>query len=354
MRRPFPRLLHPIVQAPLAGGPSTPELAGAVSDAGGLGFLAAGYKEPDAVRAEIARTGELTASPVGLNLFQLADVPVDRAGLSAYAKRLEPEARRYRSELGDPKFEDDRLEAKLEVVLDEPVPIVSFTFGCPSADIVQRLHDHDVAVWVTVTEVEEAVVAAHAGADALVVQGVEAGGHRGSFDDADGRGEVGLLPLLRLVSRAVDIPLVAAGGIADGAGVAAALVAGARAAQIGTGFLRCPEAATSPVHRAALAGPARTVLTRAFTGRRARGIVNRFLLEHGAVAPSAYPHVHHLTAPLRSAARAAGDGEAINLWAGQAYPLAEELAAGDLVRRWSAEAAAALEDARLRLLRDRS
>jgi nitronate monooxygenase len=354
MRRPFPQLLHPIVQAPLAGGPSTPELAAAVSDAGGLGFLAAGYKDPDAVRAEIARTGELTASPVGVNLFHLADVAVDRARLSAYARRLEPEARRYRSELGEPRFEDDQLEAKLEVVLDEPVPIVSFTFGCPTAEVVRRLHDRDVAVWVTVTEVDEAVVAARAGADALVVQGVEAGGHRGSFEDTDGRGELALFPLLRLVSRAVDLPVVAAGGIADGAGVAAVLAAGARAAQIGTAFLRCPEAATSPPHRAALAGSGRTALTRAFTGRRARGIVNRFLLEHGTEAPSAYPHLHHLTAPLRSAARVAGDADAINLWAGEAYALAEERAAGDLVRRWSAEAGAAVEEARLRLLQARS
>jgi nitronate monooxygenase len=148
-----------------------------------------------------------------------------------------------------------------------------------------------------------------------------------------------------LTSRAVKLPLVAAGGIADGAGVAAVLAAGASAAQIGTGFLRCPEAATSGAHRSALSHSGRTALTRAFTGRRARGIVNRFLTDHSN-APSAYPQVHHLTAPLRAAARLAGDAETINLWAGQAYPLAEELPAADLVRRWSAEAAIALDLAR--------
>jgi nitronate monooxygenase len=202
---------------------------------------------------------------------------------------------------------------------------------------------------VTVTEVEEALVAVRAGADALIVQGVEAGGHRGSFEDTDGHGELALLPLLRLVAREVDLPLVASGGIADGAGVAAVLAAGAHAAQIGTGFLRCPEARTSRPHRDALARPGRTALTRAFTGRRARGLVNRLMTEHGAEAPAAYPHVHHLTSPLRAAAREAGDPETINLWAGQAHELATESPAGELVRRWSAEAAAALDEARLRL-----
>jgi nitronate monooxygenase len=347
----FPQLAHPIVQAPLAGGPSTPQLTAAVSSAGGLGFLAAGYKSPDAVRADVASTRELTAAPFGVNLFFLTESRVDAGKLSAFARRIEPEARRYGIELGEPRFEDDALEAKLELVLDERVPIVSFTFGCPPPEVVERLHERAIAVWVTVTEVDEALAAARAGADALIVQGVEAGGHRGSFEDSDGRGELALLPLLRLVARAADLPLVASGGIADGAGVAAALAAGARAAQIGTGFMRCPEAATSPAHRDALDRPGRTALTRAFTGRRARGIANRWLRDYEAHAPAAYPHVHHLTSPLRAAAREAGDAETINLWAGQTYSLAEELPAAELVRRWSAEAEAALDEAQRRLRR---
>jgi nitronate monooxygenase len=349
MPRLFPELLHPIVQAPLAGGPSTPELTAAVSAAGGLGFLAAGYKSADAALADIARARELTSKPFGVNLFLLSEASVDHDHVSLYARRLEPEARRYGIELGEARFEDDAFDAKLALVLAERPSIVSFTFGCPPPALVERLHERDIAVWVTVTEVEEGLVARDAAADALIVQGVEAGGHRGSFEDADGRGEIALLPLLRLVARTVDLPLVASGGITDGASVAAALAAGARAAQVGTGFLRSPEAATSRPHRDALARPGRTALTRAFTGRRARGIVNRFLSNHGADAPSAYPHVHHLTSPLRAAARAAGDPETINLWAGQAYPLAEELPAGELVRRWSAEARSALAEAELRL-----
>jgi nitronate monooxygenase len=349
MPRAFPELLHPIVQAPLAGGPSTPELTAAVSRAGGLGFLAAGYKTADVARADIARARELTSAPFGVNLFFLSEAAVDHERVSLYARRLDPEARRYGIELGEARFEDDAFDAKLALVLAERPSIVSFTFGCPPPEVVERLHEREIAVWVTVTEVEEALVARDAAADALIVQGVEAGGHRGSFEDSDGRGEIALLPLLRLVARAVDLPLVASGGIADGASVAAALAAGARAAQVGTGFLRSPEAATSRPHRDALARAGRTALTRAFTGRRARGIVNRFLSDHGADAPSAYPHVHHLTSPLRAAAREAGDRETINLWAGQAYPLAEELPAGDLVRRWSGEARSALAEAELRL-----
>ena len=193
----------------------------------------------------------------------------------------------------------------------------------------------------TVTTPAEAVAAQQAGADALVVQGVEAGGHRGSFDDA-APGEIGLLALLQLVDAAVDLPLIATGGLATGRAVAAVLVAGAAAAQLGTAFMRTPEAATSAPHRRALAGDAPTALTRAFSGRTARGVVNRFLVEHGPGAPSAYPDVHHVTAPLRAAARERDDPDGINLWAGQAYPLAAEARAADIVRTLAAEAREAL------------
>ncbi len=349
MTQAFPRLDHPIVQAPLAGGPSTPELAAAVSAAGGLGFLAAGYKSPDALAGDIAKTRAMTSGPIGVNLFTLVETPVDHAALAAYAEAIERDAQRHHVGLGEPHFDDDAFEAKLEVVCSERPTVVSFTFGCPAPDVVQRLHELDIAVWVTVTEVGEALLAAEAGADALVVQGVEAGGHRGGFEDADGRGEMALLPLLRLVARACELPLIASGGIADGAGVAAALAAGARAAQIGTAFMRCPEAGTSPAHRDALSAPTATAITRAFSGRRARGIVNAFMRDHDDQALPAYPHINQLTAPLRAAAREAGDADAINLWAGQAHTLAEDLPAGELVRRWSAEARAALEQARVAL-----
>jgi nitronate monooxygenase len=196
-----------------------------------------------------------------------------------------------------------------------------------------------------VTDPEEAVIAARAGADALVVQGAEAGGHRGAFTDRPDAVDYGLLALLQLVRAQVALPLVASGGLATGRAVAAVLVAGARAAQLGTAFMRTPEAATSGVHRQALASTTPTALTRAFTGRTARGLVNRFLAEHGDEAPSAYPEVHHLTAPLRAAARSRGDADAVNLWAGQAHALGAELPAAELVRDLSRAARAAVAEA---------
>jgi nitronate monooxygenase len=195
---------------------------------------------------------------------------------------------------------------------------------------------------VTVTDVDEARVAAQAGADALVVQGVEAGGHRAAFVDRDDRADYGLLPLLALVSAQVDLPLVATGAIATGATVAAVLVAGAAAAQVGTAFMRCPEAGTSPAHRAALQSTRATGLTRAFSGRLARGIVNRLQAEHTSAAPIAYPEVHHLTAPLRAHGRSVGDPDLVNLWAGQAHELAQDAPAAEVVARLERDARMAL------------
>jgi nitronate monooxygenase len=347
-------LEHPIVQAPMGGGPSTPALAAAVCEAGGLGFIAAGYRSPDAVRSDIAELRALTGRPFGLNIFVPGSPSEDRAALERYASTLAREAERLGVELGEPRFDDDAWDEKLALARQERVPVVSFIPGCPEASVVAELQAAGCAVWATVTTPAEAVAAADGGADALIVQGVEAGGHRGSPDPV-APGEIGLLALLQLVRSATDLPLVATGGIADGRGVAAVLVAGAAAAQLGTAFMLAPEAGTSPAHREAFraatraagptAGRAPTRLTRAFTGRYARGIENRFMSEHEADAPLAYPEVHHLTAPLRAAARERGDAEGFHLWAGQAYPLAQELPAGELVRRLADEAREALESA---------
>jgi nitronate monooxygenase len=333
------QLEHPIVQAPLAGGPSTPALAAAVARAGGFGFLAAGYKPVEAVRADVAALRALTDRPFGVNLFAPPGPPPAAGVVDAYAQRLGREG-----PLGQPRHDDDAWDAKLALVREEHVAVVSFTFGCPPAADVERLHSAGCAVWVTVTTVGEAVAARDAGADALVVQGVEAGGHRGSFDDS-APGDVGLLALLQLVGAAVDVPLVATGGIASGRGVAAVLAAGAGAAQLGTAFMLAPEGGTSAAHRDALAAAGSTALTRAFTGRLARAIVNRFMRDHDAAAPSAYPDVHYLTAPVRAAARERGDTGGFHLWAGQARELARPEPAGDLVRRLAAEARAALREA---------
>lgn len=328
----------PIVQAPMAGGPSTPELAAAVSDAGGLGFVAAGYKSAEAFAEELSATRALTTRPFGANLFA---PPGDAADVSAYVEELQAEA----GPLGEPRHDDDGYAAKLDLLVAERPAVVSFTFGAPAGEDVGRLRDAGVETWVTVTTVDEARTAAAAAADVLVVQGVEAGGHRGTFDDTGG--DVGLLALLQLVRAAVDLPLVATGGIATGAGIAAVLAAGARAAQLGTAFMLCPEAATSDAQRGVLGTRQPTGLTRAFTGRLARGIVNRFQAEHSASAPRAYPDVHHVTAPLRAQARQAGDAQAINLWAGQAHALTRAVPAAQLVRELAHEARAALDAAKL-------
>jgi nitronate monooxygenase len=328
----------PIVQAPLAGGASRPRLAAAVAQAGGLGFLAAGYKTARAVRDDIHELRALTDRPFGVNIFAPPPPRSDSTAVARYGESLQAEADRYGVTLGEPRHDDDEFDAKLELVVDERVAIVSFTFGCPSPAVVDRLHAAGSDVWVTVTIPAEAVQARDAGADALVVQGLEAGGHRGYFTDAPDRDELGLLVALRLISNTVSLPLVAAGGIADGASIAAVLCAGALAAQLGTALMLTPEAGTSAPHRAALRAGGRTGLTRAFSGRHARGIVNRFMREHTAQAPIAYPDVHHLTTPIRAAARQAGDAEAINLWAGQAHALAREAPAAELVTRLAAEA----------------
>ena len=326
----------PIVGAPLSGGPSTPELAAAVSEAGGFGFIAAGYKTADDVRDEVEDVRGRTLRPFGVNLFVPTRAAADDAALAAYRESLAGEVERYGVEPGRPHWNDDEWERKLALVERERPSVVSFTFGCPDASVVARLRDVGIGVWCTVTRPTEAKLAAAAGADAIVVQGAEAGGHQASFDDTDAA-PIGLLALLQLVRRVTELPLVATGGIANGRGVAGAIAAGAFAAQIGTGLMLTPEAGTSSAHREALAGDAPTALTRAFTGRRARGIVNRFMLEHDAAAPRGYPYVHHVTSPIRAAARAVGDGGGINLWAGQAYELAEALPAAILVARWADE-----------------
>jgi len=329
-------LEHPIVQAPMGGGASTPALAAAVSEAGGLGFLAAGYRAADAVRGDVADVRAATARPFGVNLFAPPQPVPDPAAVERYARAL---ADRY-GETGAPRHDDDGWEEKLELVAELRVPVVSFTFGCP-AGAVERLHAAGVSVWATVTSPDEARTAEAAGVDALVVQGVDAGGHRATFDDT-APVDLGLLAALQLVGAASRLPLVATGGLATGRSVAAVLVAGAAAAQLGTAFMRAPEAGTAPAHREAIVEEGETGLTRAFTGRTARGIVNRFQREHTDGAPLGYPDVHHVTAPLRAAARARGDAGGFHLWAGQAHALAEPVPAGELVRRLAAEARAAI------------
>jgi nitronate monooxygenase len=342
-------LEHPIVLAPLAGGASMPELTAAVSGAGGLGFLASGYLTPEALEERIAAVRELTDAPFGVNLFVPGEPGTNAAALDDYLRRVAPEASRYGTELGHARYDDDGYSQKLALVTEQRPAVVSFTFGCPEVDRVAALKEAGIEAWVTATSPNEAGVAAKAGADAIVLQGSEAGGHRASFADGDEE-PLSTLVLLRLVAQRLRLPLIATGGLTDGPAVAAALAAGAAAAQLGTAFLRADEAGTEPAYRDALASRTPTALTRAFSGRRARGIVNRFMTEHSAEAPAAYPQVHYATAPLRAAARKLGDADGFNLWAGQAHELAPSGTAAEILRSISDGARQALEAAANRAL----
>ncbi|MFG1794515.1 nitronate monooxygenase [Nocardia sp. NPDC049149] len=339
----------PIVLAPMAGGPSTPELTVAVTEAGGFGVLAAGYLSAADTAARITTTRLATAAPFGVNLF----VPGPATPPAAFADYLAELARDHT--VGAATYDTDDWDAKLDLLVAEPVAVVSFTFGCPSAAEIDRLHAVGSEIWVTVTSPSEAHIAVERGADVLIAQGAEAGGHRATFVDRvedDATDPLGLLALLQLVTAVTDRPVVATGGISTGAGIAAALAAGAAAVQLGTVFLRCPEAGTNATHRGALGAATPTMLTRAFTGRRARGLRNQFMIEHSATAPAAYPEIHYATAPLRAEARTTGNHDDVNMWAGQTHTLTTELPAGELVRTLAADTKAALKAALSRRIQD--
>lgn len=304
----------------MAGGPSTPALAAAVSKAGGLGFLAAGYLTPQRVAEAIAAARALTGGPIGVNLFVPQPCVASADQLDRYRELLMPLARHYGVEPGDPHPDDDGWREKLDVVADVSPEAVSFTFGCPEPAVLARLRGRGVLTIVTISSPEEAARAVDAGADVLVVQGPEAGGHRSIFDPGAGPPTAGLLTLLAQTAD-LGVPVVAAGGLGDSAAVRRALDAGAAAAQVGTALLLCEEAGTSEVHRRALRDDrfTDTVVTRAFSGRYARSLANAFTDRYSAAAPPGYPQLNQMTAPIRAAAAAAGDPQALNLWAGTAW-----------------------------------
>lgn len=325
----------------MAGGPSTPVLTAAVVNAGGYGFVAGGYLSAEELKGRLFMTRALTGGPFGINLFMPSD-PADPAEVAAYADALQPESDRLGVALGEPRWDDDEFDAKLDVVESARADMVSFTFGCPTAQVVDRLHRVDCQVAVTVTSVAEAEVAEASGADVLAVQGTEAGGHQGGFLDLSGNDQP-LLSLLEQIRDTVAVPLIGSGGIMTGIDVAAALEAGAVAVQLGTAFLCTPEAGTSPIYRLSLLDGRYpdTILTRAYSGRFARGLANEFGAAHDKEAPQAYPEVHHLTRPLRAAATQAGDASVPNLWAGTGWRRITTDPAEAIVRRLSIEASRA-------------
>jgi NAD(P)H-dependent flavin oxidoreductase YrpB (nitropropane dioxygenase family) len=323
-RGPFADLnvTNPVLAAPMAGGPSTPRLVSAAASVGSLGFLAGGYKTPE-VLAEQIRTVRSGAVAFGVNVFVPNPVKVDRQEFDRYRRLIQPEAEMYEIDLTSmrPTEDDDHWQAKMDLLLSDPVPVVGFTFGIPEGDVIAALHRAGTTLVQTVTSVEEARRAADSGIDVLAVQSFQAGAHWGTMTPQQPPELTPLPELIRQVGQVVELPLLAAGGIATSSDVAAALSAGAAAAMVGTVLLRTDESGAAPPYKAALGerGHLPTVVTRAFTGRPARAVPNLFTDRYHAAAPFGYPAVHHLTSPIRRAAAAAGDAERINLWAGTGY-----------------------------------
>ncbi len=331
----------PIIQAPMAG-VSTPEMAAVVSNAGGLGAIGVGSVNAEAARQLIATVRARTDRPFNVNVFCHRPASADAVREAAWLARLGPAFAQlgakppaHLTEIYQTFLTDD---AMLSVMLAERPAIVSFHFGLPARARIEALRAAEIALLATATNLDEGKAIAAAGIDAVVAQGYEAGGHRGVFDPAGLDEQLGTMALTRLLVKKLDIPVIAAGGIMDGAGIAASLKLGAAAAQLGTAFVGCPESSADAGYRAALFGPAaeHTVMTTAISGRLARCLANRFTalgvgLEPGAIPD--YPIAYDAGKALHSAAKAAGEFGFGAQWAGQGAPLARAMPAADLVAR---------------------
>ncbi|MGZ4577576.1 MAG: NAD(P)H-dependent flavin oxidoreductase [Mycobacterium sp.] len=325
----------PLVAAPMSGGPTTPAMVSAATRAGGLGMLAAGYKTVEAVEAEVNRV-RAEGIPFGINLFAPNPLPVDPEIYRAYAAIVQRDADQFGLTLPpDPVEDNDKFDEKIALLLDDPVPMVSFTFGIPPRRVIAALQKAKSVVVQTVTTPEEAAQARDAGADMLAVQAVAAGGHSGTLSPRKPLTPVPIAELVERIVATVPLPVMAAGGLATPGAVADVIRAGAAAAVVGTVLLRAEESGASATHQAALTDPAytETVLTHAFTGRPARGLRNAFIDAHEAQAPLGYPAIHYLTSPLRKAAAAAGKPDYVHLWAGTGYRNATAEPTSDILRR---------------------
>lgn len=343
----------PIVQAPMAGGACTPELVAAVSAAGGLGSVAAAVLPPAEIARQVARVRELTREPFAANLFVLPSrIEPDADEVARAWAALAP----ARAAVGLPEGERpparfaESFDAQFDALCEAAPPVASFTLGILAADQVARLHARGCRVVGTATNVEEALAWEAAGADAVCAQGMEAGGHRGTFIGEQRDSFIGLMALLPQVVDAVRIPVLAAGGLMDGRGVAAVLALGASAAQVGTAYLDCRESGIADCWKAAVRGatPTQSVLTRAFSGRYARGQRNAFIRDHAPLesAAPAYPVQNALTGSMRKAATQAGNADYLSLWCGQGAAMSRRrpagIGAGELTRRLADEAGAAV------------
>jgi nitronate monooxygenase len=326
----------PIIQAPMAG-VSTPEMAAAVSNAGGLGSIGIGAADPATARKMILAVRALTARPFNVNVFCHAPAVANPEREAAWVARLAPEFARHGAtpparlrEIYTSFVTDAATQA---VLREEKPPVVSFHFGLPPSNVIAALRDAGIVLLASATSPAEGKVIAAAGVHAVVAQGYEAGGHRGVFDPTAPDDRLGTMALTRLLVKALDVPVVAAGGIMDGAGITAALALGAAAAQLGTAFVACPESSADAGYRAALLGPPaeHTVMTSAISGRPAPCLANRFTALDGDVP--AYPIAYDAGKALHAAAGAKGEFGYGAQWAGQGAPLARSLPAAELVAR---------------------
>lgn len=329
-------ITHPIIQAPMAGGITTPELVAAVSNAGALGSIGAGYMTPEALQKAIQETKALTDRPFSVNLFVPDEgLEVTEEELRETADKLDPFLEELGTELGDlPTNFAQPFHEQLDVVIREQIPIASFTFGIPSDDIIARLKEANVFVIGTATTVNEALELEKAGMDAIVAQGSEAGGHRGTFQTSFAQAMVGTIALVPQMADHVNVPLIAAGGIMDARGVLAAEVLGASAVQLGTAFLTCKESGAHPLHQETILESYEnsTVVTSVFSGKPARGINNRFIEEmndESDILP--YPVQNALTNPLRQEASKQENIQFMSLWAGQGIRLSKRTSAQQLI-----------------------
>lgn len=333
----------PIFQAPMAGGITTSELVAAVSNCGGLGFIGAGYMSSEQLRDQIREVKRLTSNPFGVNLFVPNEFNVSESDVNHSNKLLQP----IRIQLGLAEMKSYNLPnqessltaftEQIKVLVEENIPVCSFTFGLPSPEIIELLKQKNVLLIGTATTVQEAIEIEKIGMDFVVVQGSEAGGHRGNFLKGAEESLVGLMSLIPQVVDNVGIPVIAAGGIADGRGLLASLCLGAQAVQIGTAFLTCIESGAHPVYKEAIvqAQEDETVLTRAFSGKYARGINNKFIeemREHEPYLPE-FPVQNSLTQDIRKKAAAEKNTQYMSLWSGQSPRLAKVQTVQSLIQQ---------------------
>ena len=335
------KINYPIIQAPMAGGPTTSSLVAAVSNAGGLGMIGAGYMRPNQIRQQIREVREMTDKPFGINLFVPSQYSLDKEKLQTAETLLEPIRELLKVDLPKslPSFETDleTFQEQINIVIEERVALCSFTFGIPSPEIMNMLKEHSIILLGTATTVREAVINERAGMDAVVAQGTEAGGHRGTFIGGAEQSLIGLMSLVPQVADCINIPVIAAGGIMDGRGMMAAKCLGALGVQMGTAFLVCQESGANIAHKEAIfkSNEEQVVLTRAFSGKMARGLQNHFIekmTRHELLLPD-YPLQNELTKEIRKASAAAENPEFISLWGGQSPRLAKRQTVEELMNK---------------------